>query len=208
MAALALTAVAVYVGLRAAGPDQPVATPRTTSPSATPMARLDLSGLPVRRASLCGRIARSDVEAALRGPVAETSRYDSGDRASIAPGVRDVAHEFDCTYQAASGAQARVWVFAERVTRGEAADIARAAKRAPRCRTLTDGPTFGTPDAATVCRVAKRRSRAVTLSGLFGDAWLSCRLSSPAAAGDSRSQTVQRAQRWCVRVATSVGARP
>jgi hypothetical protein len=50
----------------------------------------------------------------------------------------------------------------------------------------------------------------VRLSGLFGDAWLSCELTTPtaAAAGDPVRESVRRAQRWCVDVATSVGARP
>jgi hypothetical protein len=71
------------------------------------------------------------------------------------------------------------------------------------------GPRFGTPGVSTRCRVATPRGTAVTLRGLFGDAWLSCELTTPdaTAAGDPVRETVRRAQRWCVAVATSVGAR-
>ena len=47
----------------------------------------------------------------------------------------------------------------------------------------------------------------VTLRGLFGDAWLTCRLSTPGTVGGA-TQTVRRAEQWCVRVATTLGARP
>ena len=208
--ALLLTAAAVYVGLRAAGPDQTgEPTSRPTS-IATPLASLDLSGLPVARRSPCSRIDRGDVERALRGPVVETGHYDSGDRTSLTSGLRDVSHEFDCTYRADTGAEARVWVFAEPVTRGVARGIVRDARGTRGCRPVTGGPVYGAPTLSTSCRVATPPGRAVTLRGLFGDAWLSCQVStpSPATAGDPRRETERRAQRWCVSVATSVGARP
>jgi hypothetical protein len=61
---------------------------------------------------------------------------------------------------------------------------------------------------STSCRVETPPGRAVTLRGLFGDAWLSCEVSTPSAAsvGDPRREAERRAQRWCVSVATSVGA--
>jgi hypothetical protein len=66
-------------------------------------------------------------------------------------------------------------------------------------------PTFGTPSAATVCRERKPARTTVTLRGLFGDAWLSCELRTP---GDVVGQAVQRNEQFCVRVATTLGARP
>jgi hypothetical protein len=47
----------------------------------------------------------------------------------------------------------------------------------------------------------------VTRRGLFGDAWLSCQLSAPGP-GTTDAVTVRRAQEWCVRLATTLGARP
>jgi hypothetical protein len=207
--ALVLTAVAVYVGLRAAGPDQTTAPTSRPTATATPLTSVDLSGLPVERRSLCGRIDQGDVERALRGPVVETDHYGSGDRASLTTRVRDVSHEFDCTYRADTGAEARVWVFAEPVSRGVARGIARDVRRAPGCRPVTGGPAYGAPTVSTSCRVGTPPGRAVALRGLFGDAWLSCEVSTPSAAsaGDPRRETERRAQRWCVSVATSVGAR-
>ncbi len=208
--ALLLVAAAVYVGLRAAGPDQTGEPASRPTPTATPLASLDLSGLPVARRSLCGRIDRGDVERALRGPVVETDHYGSGDRTSLTTGVRDVSHEYDCTYRAGTGAEARVWVFAEPVTRGVARGIVRDVRGTRGCRPVSGGPAYGAPTVSTSCPVATPPGRAVTLRGLFGDAWLSCQVSTPstATAGDPRRETERRAQRWCVSVATSVGARP
>jgi len=47
---------------------------------------------------------------------------------------------------------------------------------------------------------------AVTLRGLFGDAWMSCELAVPGRA--PASETQRRGEQWCLRVATTLGARP
>lgn len=208
--ALLVTGGVVYVGVRGDSPDGSSGAARPTpsaSPTApTPMASLDLSGLPIERADFCGRLDQGDVEDALGGPVSDTAHYGSGDRVALAPGVVDVSHEYDCTYDAADGTQARVWVFAEPVTATVGRGIVREARAEQGCRPLDKAPTFGTPSLGTLCRVAEPAARAVTLRGLFGDAWLSCRLSTPGA--DDALGTVQRAEQWCVRVATTLGARP
>jgi hypothetical protein len=170
------------------------------------MASLDLSGLPIDRADFCSRLDQGDVEDALGGAVTDTTHYGSGDRVAMAPGVVDVSHEYDCTYDAADGTQARAWVFAEPVTTSVGRGIVREARAEQGCRPLERAPTFGTPSVGTLCRVARPEARAVTLRGLFGDAWLSCRLSTPGP--DDALGTVQRAEQWCVRVATTLGARP
>jgi hypothetical protein len=208
--ALLVTGGVVYVGVRGGRPDGSSGAARPT-PSAfptapTPMASLDLSGLPIERADFCGRLDQGDVEDALGGPVSDTAHYGSGARVALAPGVVDVSHEYDCTYDAADGTQARVWVFAEPVTATVGRGIVREARAEQGCRPLEKAPTFGTPSLGTLCRVAEPEARAVTLRGLFGDAWLSCRLSTPGA--DDALGTVQRAEQWCVRVATTLGARP
>jgi hypothetical protein len=209
---LLVTVGTVYVGLRW---DDPVASPnarltpgRSASPSspATPMSTLDLSDLPIARAPFCDRLDQGDVADALDAPVSSSSEYGSGDRVELASGLRDVSHEYDCTYDAATGAQARVWVFAEPVTPEAARTIARDARREKGCSLLPRAPTYGTPSVASLCRTSRPVTRAVTLRGLFGDAWLTCRLSTPGTAASS--PTVARAQQWCVRVATTLGARP
>ena len=207
---LLVTVGAVYAGLRASPDTASTTTPRrTASAHATPtaLASLDLSGLPIERAAFCDRLDKGDVEDALDGPVASTAHYGNGDRATLAPGVTDVAHEYDCTFRGASGAEAQAWVFAEPVTASVGRSIVREATSEAGCRPLRRDPTFGTPSVGTLCTQQKKPvARAVTLRGLFGDAWLSCRLSRP---GDSDTLgTVQAAEQWCVRVATTLGARP
>ena len=207
--ALLLTSGVVYVGLRDGAPQdngQAARPSPSSSPTPTPMASLDLSGLPIERTAFCSRLDEGDVEDALGGPATDTAHYGSGDRVALAPGVVDVSHEYNCTYDAGDGAQARVWVFAEPVTASTGSGIVREARAESGCRTLRKAPTFGTPAIGTICRTTKPEARAVTLRGLFGDAWLSCRLSRPGS--DDVLGTVQRAEQWCVRVATTLGARP
>ena len=206
VAALLVTGAAVWVGL--SGRDAaPTADPSpTATPTPTPLSSMDLSGLPIERGPFCDRLDDADVEEALGGPVSGTRHYDSGDRVALATGLRDVSHEFDCTYDAALGSQARVWVFAEPVTTTVARTLVREARAEKGCSVVADAPTYGTPAVATLCRTTDPVTRAVTLRGLFGDAWLTCRLSTPGPAGATR--TVQRAEQWCVRVATTLGARP
>jgi hypothetical protein len=206
VAALLVTGVVVWVGL--SGRDVAPTADRSPSatPTPTPLSSVDLSGLPIERAPFCDRLEEADVEKALGGPVSGTTHYDSGDRVALASGLRDVSHEFDCTYDAALGSQARVWVFAEPVTTTVARTLAREARAEKGCSVLRDAPTYGTPAAATLCRTTGPVGRVVTLRGLFGDAWTTCRLSTPGPSG--ATGTVERAEQWCVRVATTLGARP
>jgi hypothetical protein len=210
---LLVTGGAVYAGL-ARDESTPTAgatrsASASASPSPTPLSSLDLSGLPIARAPFCDVLDRGDVEEALGSPVAATAHYDSGDRVRITAGVTDVAHEFDCTFSAADGTQARAWVFAEPVTARVAGALAAESLREPGCAPATGTPTFGTPGAATLCRTGRPVTSTVTLRGLFGDAWLTCRLQAPApvTAPATAQGTVERAAQWCVRVATTLGAR-
>jgi hypothetical protein len=206
--ALMATGAVVFTGLQSREPDRsstarPTPTP---SPTPTPLASLDLSGLPIQRAPFCDELDQGDVEDALGGPVSGTAHYDSGDRVALAAGLTDVSHEFGCTFDAATGAQARAWVFAEPVTVPVGRSIIAETRSGTGCTVVGKAPTFGTPSVGTLCRTGKPAGQVVTLRGLFGDAWLSCQLSTPGATG--ADQTVQRAEQWCVRVATTLGARP
>ena len=207
LAALLVTGVVVWVGLsgRESAPSTAAPSPSAT-PTPTPLSSVDLSGLPIERGPFCDRLDDADVEAALGGPVSGTGHYDSCDRVALAGGLRDVSHEFDCTYDAATGSQARVWVFAEPVTTAAARTMVRETGGEKGCSVVGKAPPFGSPAIATLCRTTGPVARVVTLRGLFGDAWATCRLSTPGPSG--AAETVQRAEQWCVRVATTLGARP
>ncbi len=205
---LAVTVGVVYVGIRdrTTGPTEAAGSSPSTSSTPSPSSSVDLSDLPIDRGAFCDQLDQRNVEDALGGPVSDTSHYDSGDRVALAPGVTDVSHEYDCTFEAADGTEARVWVFAEPVTATVGRTIIRDARAEKGCTVRPDPPTFGTPSVGTVCRTTKPDTRSVTLRGLFGDAWLSCRLSTPGPT--DAAETAQRADQWCVRVATTLGARP
>ncbi len=204
-AVLVLAGLVAYAGLVSRGSGDGSA-PAPATPTPTPLGSMDLSGLPITRGPLCAGISGADVRDALGGRVTGTAHYDSGQRVTMAPGLRDVSHEYDCTYRGA-GTEARVWVFAEPVDPTAARGLAAAARTARGCRVVAGGPTFGTPGVTTVCRPPRGTQRAVALHGLFGDAWVSCQLTTRAA--DVPAATaVRRTEQWCVDVATSVGARP
>jgi hypothetical protein len=194
--ALAVALVTVWVLVTRSGDDatRPTAPPSTAAP-------VDLTTLRVQRAAFCDRLEDTGVGRAMQAPVTGSDQYGSGQRVRLAPGVTDVSHEFGCTYRAATGARARVWVFAEPVSGREAARIGRDVRRERGCRAFEARPAFGPSPAGTVCRAAGGWQ--VTVRGLFGDAWLSCQVSAPAS--QSRAEVVRRGSRWCVRVATALG---
>lgn len=165
------------------------------SPSATSLSDFDAGSVSVGRADFCARVAPGAVEDALGAASTKETTWKNGDRARVAPGERDVVHEYGCSWTAPGGATAQAWVFAPPVARSDAAGLVRETARADGCRRLPAAPAFGTPSAAVRCRT----SQGVTTSfhGLFGDAWLSCSV----AGGD-----VQRAGRWCVSVAQAAGS--
>jgi len=200
--ALLVAAGVGYAVIRDPGPEGAGATPTATP---TPLSDVDVSDRRVPRGPFCAALEQDGIEAALGGPVTRTGHYDSGDRASLATGLTDIAHEYNCGYYAATGVQARAWVFAAPVTRTVALSLARESAGTG-CRQLTDGPGFGDPSTASVCRVGNGAATVVTLRGLFGSSWLSCQLTTPGAAGTPGS--VRRAERWCVQVAMTAGSRP
>lgn len=191
-AALLLTALTGCTG----GSSGPAATPSTAS---TPLESFDTTSLAVRRDAFCSGIGPTALEDALGTRDYRGSSYNNGERARLAPGVRDVAHEFDCTWRAADGTVARAWVFAPPVTRPQARSLVRAAV-GPGCR-RTGGPAYGAPSVATRCRIPDGVRRAHV--GLFGDAWLSCTL---ATTRPEPADLAERTGRWCVAVAQAAAA--
>lgn len=167
----------------------------------TPLASVDTSVTAVARAPFCDRLATVVVERALGGRTVDATSYGNGDRVEIVPGVKDVAHEFSCTFTAADGTAARAWLFAPPITRDRAAGLVTAAAAADGCTEVTNAARFGEPSVAVQCltRTGDRlRGTTVTYQGLFGDAWLACSLAVP---GDTvRVDQADQTSRWCAAV--------
>src|SRR4051794_2913587 len=92
-------------------------TPAATSgadPSAagTPLAELATGTITIARQRFCSRLAPEDVEGALGGAATSSEEWANGERVRLAPGVRDVAHEYGCAWTGANGSALRAWVFA------------------------------------------------------------------------------------------------
>lgn len=200
VAAAVLTASAVGVGLAVRGGDADPerAAPTAPTPRGTPLAAYDTSQVVVARAAFCSGLVADTVAAALGADPQTSSSYGNGQRAEVADGVEDVAHEFSCTWVAADGTTARAWVFAPPITPERARGLARAATRTRGCDAVTDAPDYGSPSAATVCTTGSAVE--ASYRGLFGDAWLACSLTAPEA-GTDRADLVDRTGRWCVAVA-------
>ena len=78
----------------------------------------------------------------------------------------------------------------------------REARRAPGCSPRPDETGFGDPTLTDVCTT--RSGTTATLRGLFGDAWLTCRLSVE---DEPKGAVLERAQQWCVEAVATLGAR-
>ena len=172
---------------------------------------LDLSDLPIARAPFCDLVDPGGVRQALEAPVASSRSYEPGDTAEMVPGYTDVSDEYSCTFATANDSQARVWVFAAPVTKAKARGLARAAARTKGCQ-VPPSIRFGTPTITTLCEQPGDPVRtAATMSGLFGDTWLSCQVSRPHDGVSTRGnpwEVLAQARQWCVDVVTTLGARP
>ncbi|MFS3128648.1 hypothetical protein ACLM5J_09605 [Nocardioides sp. Bht2] len=158
----------------------------------------------VNPTSFCDRIDER-VFATTIGEVAGSTSYGNGERATVAPGVEDVAHEVDCTFTGAEGIVARAWVFVPPVTPERAKKLVTSASGTRGCKT-TPGREFGTPGLHTLC--ADGNAVTATLQGLFTDTWFSCSLSVPdleATRLDSTDVTV-RADAWCAAALSAASA--
>jgi hypothetical protein len=174
------------------GPE-PTTAPSVALDEGTPLADVDTTSLVVARAPFCDAVDPAAVTRALGEEPAEGSAYRSGQRIKLSDDVADVVHEFGCRWTAGDGV-AEAWVFVPPVTRERAADLVRTG-----CRGVQD-PAFGEP--STVCRTQADGVATYTFRGLFGDAWLTCRL----VVGAGQQETLDRADRWCAAVATGATA--
>ena len=172
--------------------------PEEPTPSAvsTPLTDFATDDITVARADFCSRVAPNAVEEALGAAVESAETYANGDRVEVAPGVRDVAHEYGCTWTAADGTVARAWVFAPPVTAEQADGLVTSAP-GKGCRQVRSAPAYGDPSVAALC------GDELAFHGLFGDAWLSC---SVEATGTDHQALLDRAGRWCVTVAQAAAA--
>jgi len=203
VAAIALTGLAVLAGVLALGVDRSptaVGEGAPAVPPSTALADLDTSTLVVRREAFCATIAPQSVAAALDAEAQRETAHAPGDRAELAEGVRDVAHEHGCSWTGGD-ATARAWVFAPPVAPGQARAAADAARRTDRCTPLPDAPAYGAASVGLACRTD--RGLEISWRGLFGDAWLTCSLRDRDA---PREQLVDRAGRWCAAVALTTSA--
>jgi hypothetical protein len=170
---------------------------RQVEPSAptTLLSSIDTTRVTVARAAFCDRLGPESAEEALGGEVDSSSSYGNGEPAQLGDGVRDVAHEFGCSWTAAGGATARAWVFAPPVTRARARRLQDEAL-GPRCAATKD-VGFGAPSVATLCATPEGTEQGHF--GLFGDAWLSCTLTLPRRDAGLPDQP-ERVSAWCAAV--------
>lgn len=173
-----------------------------TSPSPetkpTPLSKFDADGMTVARTDFCDRIPDSAVRSAV-GELDESEQYGNGETAQIADTVKDVAHEFNCTFIGTSGAVARVWVFVPQVTRAQARTLVRQAGNGKGCHRVK-GEGFGKPSTGALCRT--KSGAEASYRGLFVDSWLACSVSDTDRAAKAPA-LLDRAGKWCVQAATA-----
>lgn len=191
--------VAIVTALSAAGCSDDEEPERQVEVNPTPVDRFVSDAVQVSRASFCSRIADEAVTAAV-GEVASTRHYGNGERANVSGRIRDVAHEYNCTFVGSSGDVARAWVFVPRVTRAQARALVRGVRRQDGCR-LVDGHSFGSPGTGSICVRGGRTEAAYR--GLFVDAWLSCSVTDGGREKLSEPALLKRAGDWCVQTATA-----
>ena len=209
--AVAVTALPVAAGVLVLDDDdqQPTEEARPEPPAyaSTALEDYDTSTVALSRAPFCDRLSDEAVAEALNGTAdtdstAEAVTYANGESAEIAPGLEDVAHEYGCRIEGRRGAEVRAWLFAPPVTEERASDLIDEASGRGSCTQPATAPSYGAPSLALVCPAGDRLW--ASFRGLFGDAWLACSLSVPAAVGED--ELLARAGRWCVAVAQAASS--
>ncbi len=202
MLAVVLTVLPIAAGVIVLGDGERTTSPPITMPtppsySSTALADYDTTVVAVTRAPFCDLLPEEALAEALGGTTGPMTSYDNGERAEVAPGVDDVAHEYGCRAEGSGGTEARAWLFAPPVTRSRAGDLVALAAERAGCRTPARARPFGAPSVALVCPSGDRRW--ASYRGLFGDAWLACSVAAPTSLPEA--DLVDRAGRWCVAVA-------
>lgn len=153
----------------------------------TPLASYDTSKAVVKRTGFCGEVAVDALQEAV-GEVVEPTTWQDGDRVAV-DGGRDRVQEYGCAWES-DRASARAWVLAPPVTTDLARELVGGEPEAG-CRPIPRADDYGTPSRALTCT-----DGTVRYAGLFGDAWLTCELTTP-------DPDPRLAGRWCVAVATA-----
>ncbi|GCD90969.1 hypothetical protein [Nocardioides sp. LS1] len=194
LAPAAVVAVLALVGISSCdgGSSSPDAAP---SASVTKLSDLDTTAMVVARDAFCSGIGPDTLQSALGTTHYDGLAYNNGEHARLVRGVRDVAHEYDCTWRAQDGSVARAWVFAPPVTVDRASQL-RDAAVGRGCQGTKDAG-FGKPSVATRCGTPRGHFQGYY--GLFGDAWLSCTLAVPGK--QEPADLTERASDWCAAVA-------
>ncbi len=203
-----VAAALLLVGCTGSGDDSGPAAPAATvgTDEGTPLTDVDTTSLVVRRAPFCDLVDRAAVARALGvedEEVPDVAAYGNGERTQLTDEVKDVAHEYGCTW-AVGDSEARAWVFAPPVTRKRAAALTAGPRRGHGCSRTSGSavyPAYGKPSLGLTCRLDGAFE--VSYRGLFGDAWLTCTLTLPA--GDE-ADLGDRAGRWCAAVAEAAAS--
>jgi hypothetical protein len=199
--ALVATAVPVGAGVLRHDPETPPPV-ATTKPLAVRLSAIDTATAVVRRAPFSDAVPAADAATAVTDDSPTKGAWSNGDPLPVTAGTgsrSDVAHEFGCSWTAASGTVATAWVFAPPVTVARAQSLAAAARKAKGCTTVPGAPAYGAPAVALSCTTGGTTT--LSYQGLFGDAWLVCRLS-----GSTSATAADLADRWCASVLTAAGA--
>jgi hypothetical protein len=191
------TAAVVVAGLTAGCSGASDETEPEPSPTTTPLAEVDLTGVVASRTEFCDALDPDSVATALGGEPETTESYSSGQQAEMAPGLDDVAHEFSCSFVRGSN-MARAWLFAQPATAKEARGWIQERIADKACRTAGE-LGFGDPGLVQLCDDPSQRR--VTAVGLFGDGYLTCKVTGPPKSDED--DLLERAQRWCAEVAQS-----
>src|ERR1044072_3280428 len=104
----------------------------------------------ILRTAFCDRVPDASVQEALGAEPTDSAGYGNGDRVQLAPGVRDLAHEYGCSWTA-DGGTAAAWVYAPPVPRSMATGLLRQARASKSCDRVPDAPAYGQPSEALVC---------------------------------------------------------
>jgi hypothetical protein len=165
------------------------------SDKGTPLEKFETLRLALAREPFCDDVSPEAIDRALGGAQEGGAAYTDGQRGKLTGTVKDIAHESSCSFFR-GGTVARAWIFSPPITPSRAKDLIKASEKSPGCE-IVEAPKFGRPSTTTQCVESGRVQ--LSFRGLFGDAWLSCSLTVPAAERDER--LLDRAGRWCVEVA-------
>ncbi len=147
-----------------------------------------VASIAVQPEAFCDRIDGRAVKIVV-GDDPEATHYGNGDRAELAPGLVDVAHEYGCVLTAASGEQARAWVVVPPVAADRADDF----RPGKKCE--VEGGGLGDPGYAASCTT--KGAVTLSLAGLYTDVWFGCSLRVPDGAEETGPSRQERLETWC-----------